>query len=92
MGDGYVSGPDLLARSLYFRSSVTNFCTLADWFAAIRNSMAVSSQLKYSVMSAHPPKQASVLVSKTAYYTYAALHSGGRRRLMGKVGSVRDCA
>lgn len=60
MGDGYVSGPDVLARSLYFRSSVTNFCTLADWFAAIRNSMAVSLQLKYSVMSIHPPKHASV--------------------------------
>lgn len=57
---------DVLARSLYFRSSATNFCTLADWFAAIRNSTVVSWQLKNSVMSVYYAGRVSVLVSKTA--------------------------
>lgn len=54
------------------------------------NGSIFATQIQRNVCTS--PETCISLVSKTAYYTYAALRSGGRRRLMGKVGFVRDCA
>lgn len=54
------------------------------------NGRIFATQVQRNVCTS--PETSISMVSKTAYYTHAALHSGGRRRLMGRAGFVRDCA